>query len=780
MNQSSPSKKYCPVFYLFWDIHGTDILRFLFFIVVFAVPFLCKAGSISGVVKDSVTKETLIGATVYLEGTSLGAKTNTNGYYSISDIPKGKYTISVKSVSYQEFRQELNITTDDSRRLDFELTVGGTLAEEVVVEAFRDSDKSQITISKVNIPVEQIKQIRIGGESDVFRTLQLLPGVLTSSQISSGLFVRGGSPDQNLVLLDGSAVYNPSHLFGFISTFNSEAIKDVELIKGGFPAEYGGRMSSVLNITQKDGNQSEIDGMASIGAISSKLSLEGPLGNGSFFLGGRRTYFELIKAALDGNVDIEVPDFGFYDVNGKITQNFGDDDKVSISGFISNDRLEAADLGVSFALDVGNRLAAIRWTHIFEDNLFWDNNFSFSRYQTQFGGDNSGFDFLIRNRIEDFTLKSALEWFNSDKLTTKYGIEVNAYNFGYLQDFDGTVGDNDDEPANETENNQGELDLNIRDYNYSGYAQANYRPDELIFIQLGLRGSYWQTAEKVTLDPRFAIKYILTEDVSIKAATGIFHQNLKLATLPDFTFFDTWLPTDTTVGLSRAYHYILSLETMPIEGYNLNFDVYYKYLENLSELNTIQIERGTTTGDYFFQGNGQAYGFEVFFQKSVGDFSGWIGYALGFVEAEFDSVNFGTPFRPKWDRRHDLKLVGSYQLDESWDFGATFIFQSGQSYTGASSFWYSRLPGDIKGRPRTYPTQRWGLRLPPSHQLNLYASYGWDLFEDVPAKLILDIYNVYSRRDIWFRRFVEEENSIVSEDFLLLPILPTISFEVRF
>jgi hypothetical protein len=759
------------------------LLKFLTVSFIFFLSFFdTYAASISGIVRDSITKETIIGATVIVEGTKKGAKTNTNGYYSISDIEPGTYNIITQSISYDKDTIGITLKNDETLRLDIELSAGGSTTDEVLVEAFRDSDKDQITISKVNIPVEQVKKIRIGGESDVFRTIQLLPGVLTSSQISSGLFVRGGSPDQNLVLLDGSAVYNPTHLFGFISTFNSEAIKDVELLKGGFPAEYGGRMSSVLNITQKDGDRSETNGMASIGAISSKISLEGPLGNGSYFVGGRRTYFELVKAAIDGNVDINVPDFGFYDLNAKITQNITDSDKLSVSGFISNDRLEASDRGVDFALDVGNRLAALRYTRILENNMFWDNNLSYSRYQTQFGGDNSGFEFLIRNSIEDVTFKSALEWFESEQLTTKFGVETNFYNFGYLQDFDGTTGEDDDSQVEQdNENGQnGELDLNITDFNAAAYAQANYKPSELLFIQLGLRGGYWQQAEKVTLDPRFAVKYTLTENAALKFATGIFHQNLKLATLPDFTFFDTWLPTDTTVALSRAYHYILSLETSPVKGYNLNFDVYYKQLDNLSELNTIQLEQGTNTGDYFFQGRGEAYGAEIFLQKNMGDFTGWIGYGLGFVEAQFDSVNNGTPFRPKWDRRHDLKIVGSYRLSEAWDFGAQFIFQSGQSYTGANSFWYSRLPNDIKGQPRVFPTQRWGLRLPPTHQLNIYASYGFDLAKDIPAKVILDVFNVYNRRDVWFRRFDERGDAIVQEDFLLLPILPTISFEVRF
>ncbi|GAB5466202.1 MAG: TonB-dependent receptor [Candidatus Kapaibacteriales bacterium] len=752
-----------------------------FFIFISLFAFADSfSGSITGFVRDSVTRETVIGASVYIPSLEKGAVTNSNGYYSILGLPAGKYDVVTRSVSYAMDTVQVTIAEDEARRLDIELDVDGTTTDEIVVEATRDSDKSQIEISKVNIPVEQVKKIRIGGESDVFRTLQLLPGVLTSSQISSGLFVRGGSPDQNLVLLDGSTVYNPSHLFGFISTFNSDAIKDVELIKGGFPAEYGGRMSSVLNITQKDGNQSEVDGMASVGVISTKASVEGPLGNGSFFLGGRRTYFELVKAALGNSTDINIPDFGFYDLNGKITQNFGDKDKVSISGFISNDLLEAQDRGVQFGLEVGNRLGAARWTHIFDNNFFLETNLSYSKYETRFGGDNSGFEFLINNQIEDVTLRSGLEWQALENLTAKTGIEVTGYQFGYLQDFDGETEDNVGSTENQEEENFGELALSIRDYNYSGYLQANYQPTPLLFLQAGLRGSLWDAAETATIDPRLAVKYQLFEDVALKAAWGLFHQNLKLATLPDFTFFDTWLPSDTTVDISRATHYIFSIETTPFEGYALNFDVYYKYLENLSELNTIQIELGTNTADYFYQGIGEAYGFEVFFQKKYGQFSGWVGYALGFVEAEFDEINFGEPFRPKWDRRHDLKIVGNYTLDESWDFGATFIFQSGQSYTGASSFWYSRLPGDIKGLPRIFPTQRWGLRLPPSHQLNLYASYGFDLAEGWPAKIILDVFNVYNRSDVWFRRFVEEENSIVSEDFLLLPVLPTLSFEVRF
>ena len=355
--------------------------------------------ALSGYVKDSVTKETLIGATVYIKGTKFGAYTNKIGYYSISDIKPGTYTVTVSFLGYAKYSETIEFKSGESVRRDFEVPPGNIKTDEIQVFADRDPEKRQISISKINVPMEQIKQIRVGGETDVFRTLQYLPGVLTSSQISSGLFVRGGSPDQNLVLLDGSAVYNPTHLFGFISTFNSDAIKDVELIKGGFNAEYGGRLSAVLNITQKDGNRDRVSANGSIGAISSRLGLEGPIGNGSWFISGRRTYFELVKAFLPENPEEPIPDFNFYDINGKITQDFGDNDKISLSGFLSQDKLEFSSFGLSMLLEIGNRLASARWIHIFAEDLLLTTNLSYSNYYNNFAGDQSGYEFLIDNSV---------------------------------------------------------------------------------------------------------------------------------------------------------------------------------------------------------------------------------------------------------------------------------------------------------------------------------------------------------------------------------------------
>lgn len=739
-----------------------------------ASPPAAVNASISGYVRDKQSKETLVAATVFLKDSRYGTRTNKTGFYSLSDLPAGDYTVSVSFLGYERLELKISLKKGESVRKDFELKTSNITTDDVVVEAEREVDKRQISISNISIPVANIKQIRVGGESDVFRSLQFLPGVLTSSQISSGLFVRGGSPDQNLVLLDGSTVYNPTHLFGFISTFNTDAIKDVELIKGGFEAEYGGRMSAVLNITQKDGDRSRVGGIASIGAISSRAALEGPIGNGSWFIGGRRTYFELIKSLLETDPEDPIPDFNFYDLNGKITQDFGDNDKVSLSGFMSQDALDISTFGVTFGLEIGNRLAAMKWTHIFSSTLFATLNLSGSHYFNNFVGDQSGYQFLIENSVTDYSAKMSFEWFTSERITHKFGVEYNNYNFSYLQNFTG------DTDSTDVGSSAGTTNLDIIDNNWAFYGQVNYNPIELFSIQAGLRANYWDLRNVFLIDPRFAVRYQLFDNIALKGAWGIFSQNLRLATQPDFSFFDTWLPTDSTINPGRSMHYIFSIETKPYKNIDLNFDVYYKDFRNVSELNQTALSREKgTVSDVFYIGSAHSYGAEVFLQKKSGRLTGWVGYALGFIRSQFDSINGGREFRPKYDRLHDFKVVAQYNLNERWDLGASFTFQSGQSYTGATSRVQSFLPHQSFGRGKIVPSQRYGLRLPPSHQLNLNASYSFKTF-GFDSKAIIDIYNVYNRRDIWFRYYNISELETKVEDVRLIPILPTISYEIKF
>lgn len=727
---------------------------------------------LNGYVMDSKTKETLIGVSVFVKEAKKGAYTNKLGFFSITNIPPGKYTVEITYIGYDKKIITLDFKKGISIRQDFELNLSSVTTNEVFVEADRENEKREITISKVNIPIQQLKEIRIGGESDIFRSLQYLPGVLTSSQISSGLYIRGGSPDQNLVLVDGSTVYNPTHLFGFISTFNANAVKDVELIKGGFPAEYGGRLSSVLNITQKNGNHEEYEGMATLGLISSQLNVEGPLGNGSFFLGGRRTYLELIKAVYPEDPEFPLPDFNFYDINAKITQDLGKDDKLFLSGFMSADALVYKGFGATMNLDIGNMLFGLRWTHIFNDNLFSSLNISGSNYINNFNGDQTGYTFIINNSITDYTVKGSLEWFASDALTAKFGFESSYYTFDFLQDFTG------DTTSNTIDSLDVSTDMTVNQWTHSIFGQLNYHFNEVISSQIGLRVNYWDLSNQTLIHPRLALRYQINENYSIKLAWGLFDQNLRLATQPDFSFFDTWLPTDNTVPASYSEHYIATLETIPYEGIKLNFDVYYKKMNNINELNRTAL-KAKVVSDIFFVGNGESYGAEVFIQKSYGKLTGWLGYALGYIYSEFEELNNGNRFRPKYDRRHDLKIVTQYNLNDSWDFGAVFTFQSGQSYTGATSRFQSRLPEQNYGRSKIINSQLYGLRLPPSHQLNINGSYKFRTFGK-ESRLILDIYNVYNRRDIWFRYYNTREEKTTVEDVKLLPIIPTISYEIKF
>lgn len=730
---------------------------------------------VSGFVYDKETREPLPGATVLLEGTKIGTLTNKLGFFVLNNIPQGKYKLIISFIGYERYIEQINIEKKYSIRRNFYLTSKAVATEAIAIEAEREIERREITVSKINVPVPQISKIRIGGESDLFRSLQYLPGILTSSQISSGLFIRGGSPDQNLVLLDNMTVYNPTHIFGFISAFNTDAIKDVELIKGGFPAEFGGRISSVLNVTQKEGNRSKIKGGAGIGLISSKALLEGPFLNGSWFIGARRTYVDLIKPLIPVNPSTPIPDFWFYDVNAKITQDLGPNNKVSLSGFQSQDLLRYDGFGVDFDISIRNQATSVRFINILSEYIFTSTSLNYNYYLNQFTGTVGDAVFTVRNLIKDLNLKNNFDWYLSHAFTLKFGYELSKFNFLYKQNLSGTETDTADKkgvtPA-------GILDITEQDYNHSLFAQANYNITDLVSVQFGLRANYWKLKGLISFDPRVAFRYRFNEMISAKFALGFYHQNIRLTNLPDFSFFDTWLPTDSTVPAISSMHYILSLETEPIKGIDLNFDLYYKTLNNITELNFNVLDIKNVR-DVFYIGNGRAYGAEIFAQKKIGKFVGWVGYALGFISARFDSLNFGQEFRPKYDRRHDFKIVLQYLLNQQWEFSAIFLFQSGQSYTGATSILLSRLPGQNVGKGKILPSQRYGLRLPPSHQLNLSVIYSFKTF-GLDSKLILDIYNIYNHRDIWFRYYNTREPLPKVEDVKLLPIIPTIYYEIKF
>ncbi len=742
---------------------------FLLQFPIYADPAL---GTLSGYVKDKATGETLIGASIHIKGTKFGTITNKSGFFSLTNVPPNEYTFEISYLGYDKLEKKIKVHLGENIRINFELNSSSVRGNEIIVSAEKEVEKRQISISKVDIPVQELKSIKIGGEADVFRTLQYLPGVLTSSQISSGLYIRGGSPDQNLILLDGSPVYNPTHLFGFFSTFNTDAVKDVELIKGGFNAEFGGRLSSVLEITQKDGNRNNVDGNAAIGLISSRFSLEGPIGKGSWFISARRSYLDLIEKIIPQDPQSPLPSFSFYDVNAKLTQNITEDDILTLSGFLTHDAFDYGSQGIVFGLNVGNQLAALKLTHIFNPQLFGYLNASFTRYASGFSGDEQDYIVSYGNSIQDITLKGDVEWFATDKLTAKFGFQSTKRNFTIEQNFSGTT------DTTSAATDAAYTKINVDDWNHALYSQMNYQIDDLTSLQAGIRADYWNLKKQTTLDPRLAIRYQLFDNVAVKFAWGIYHQNLRLMTNQNFSFFDTWLPSDSTVPISKSNHYILSFESEPEPGYNLNVDLYYKTLNGISELNTTALN-GKTVSDIFYIGNGYSYGAEIFIQKKVGQLTGWVGYAYGYIISQFPELNYGKEFHPKYDRRHDFKVVLNYEINQTWSITSSFLFQSGQPYTGATSRVRIGLDGENYGSNKTINSDLYGLRLPPSNQLNLTINYNFKSF-NLPSVLSLDIYNVYNHRDIWFRYYKTTDDITTVQDVKLLPIIPSISYEIKF
>ena len=752
-------------------------ILFILFLLLFRIDTLSAAISIGGTIADKSSGEPLIGATIMLQGTKLGAKTNKTGFYSIQNVPVGEYTIIARYLGYTQSSQKVSVKANTKNlRINIALTPDAIATEGVQVVAEREVEQREITISKVNVPVAQIKDIRVGGESDLFRSLQFLPGVLTSSQVSSGLYVRGGSPDQNLVLLDGATIYNPSHLFGFYSTFNTNAIKDVEFIKGGFDAEYGGRLSSVLNVTQKDGNRNKICGDVNIGLIATQGDIEIPFLNGSIFLSGRRTYLDLMKPIFKLFTDQPLPDFYFYDINAKVTQNISDNDKISISGFYGNDILNFSGFSTGMLMEVGNKLLAGRWTHIFNNNFFSNVVLNYSKYRNSFRGGQADYNFVLDNSIEDMTAKVHFEYLLGEESAFKFGAEASKINFDFLMNFTGDT-------AQTTQGDDGQINLFMPDWNYSVFAQTKFNIIDYLSFQGGLRAYFFYLNNNFKFDPRLALRYMVTGNVALKAAWGIYHQSLRIAGIPNFSIVDAWLPSDTSVNVSKSTHYIISVETKPIEGFDINFDVYYRDMKDIGELNQIAMAIGLggteKVTDVLFIGDAYSYGAEVFVQKTTGRLTGWLGYGFGKIYARFDSINQGHSFHPKYDRTHDFKVVAQYKLFQKWEIGGTFTFQTGQSYTAATGRGNVLLPDQVQGASKVTMSNLYGFRLPNSHQLNLYVAHTFSMFSK-EARVVLDVYNVYNRRDILMRVYNTRQSETIVEDVRLLPIIPSLSLEVKF
>ncbi|CAN5347793.1 TonB-dependent receptor [soil metagenome] len=752
-----------------------SILLFITALLLIPLALIAQErASVNGYITDSQTGETLIAANVAVRDLNRGTSTNTSGYFSITNLPPGTYTIVASYIGYRQFEQELELSSGETTRLNIEMTPEGMELETVVVESEFEREESR-NIGTAQISTTLIKNLPPVLEPDVFRSIQLLPGVKAASDFSSGLYVRGGSPDQTLILLDETTVYNPSHFFGFFSTFNPDAVKDVRLYKGGYPATYGGRLGSVLTVFNKDGNRNETRGSVSLGLLASRISAEGPTGSGSWMLAVRRSTLEPLLAVLQRTTD-NVPDsFYFYDVNGKLNVDATENDRLSLAFYAGNDdvRFPFGD-DATIGLNYGNQTVSAQWRRILSDRLFLKNTVTGSRYYNRPQFEIAGTAFERKNDVNDVSIKSDIEYLPDDEHTISAGIWAGNLRLIFSESFDGA----------ETFSNR------IQSRYASVYLQDRWQPDDSWIITGGVRLNSFSEGEYIRLAPRLSTEFRPNSTIRLQAAYGRYYQFLTLISNEAFSGFDLWLTTDRGVPPAYGDQFVLGAKTIPFEGYGFDVELYYRTMRDLFELDPFTSDAaGLNYPDLFRFGEGYAYGAEFFFEKQTGNLAGFAGYTFGITRRKFPGFNTtilspdSTPrfYPPKYDRLHDMNVVLSYRLGNRWSTNAVFSYATGQAYTeplGRTEF--SNVPwGNLRRESFTVGRLN-ASRLPSYHRLDLSFSRQGNFFGMGDAEWQFQLINVYSRRNIWFYTFDFDENPVERNEVTLLPILPSVSYTVNF
>ncbi len=745
-------------------------------LLLFLTPIcvIAQNASINGYVTDKSSGETLISANVALLENNRGTSTNTLGYYSITNVAPGTYTIAGSYIGFRLFKKTITLSANQTLRLDIELEPNIVSSDEIVVTSDRIKDE-QKNIGTAEINTELINSLPKVFEADVFRSVQLLPGVKAASDFSSGLYIRGGSPDQTLILLDRNTVYNPSHFFGFFSTFNPDAIKDVRLYKGGYPAEYGGRLSSVLTIYNKDGNRNRMEGTATVGMLASRVSIEGPYKKGSWMFSARRSTLEPILAALRSTSDNIPSSFYFLDFNGKVNYDASKDDKLSLAFYSGQDKVNFPfSDDAEFKLNYGNRTLSGNWTHIFNEKLFSNFVLTGSQYFNYPKIELGGTPIERRNNIYDYSIKSDLEYLPNEKHDLSIGIWAGTLTIRLNDRFD-------NEPS-----------FSSRSHSRYGsvYISDTWRPSDKWKIVSGLRTSYLSDGDYFRIEPRLSFEYKPIDRIRLQAAYGRYNQYLTLITNEAFSGFDVWLTADDGVKPSFGDQFIIGTKTVPFIGYGFDVEVYYRTMKDIFELDPfIQDVSGLDYPDLFRVGDGDAYGAEFFFEKRAGRLTGFIGYTFAYTWKKFNDYNndisnpegTGRKYPPKYDRRNDLNLVLSYKLSNRWKSTVSFNYATGQAYTEVLGQYSVNNTPWANDELNTFTVGKINAsRLPPYHRMDVSFSRMGTFFGLGEAEWQFQIINVYSRRNIWFYNFDFDENPVERTEVPLLPLLPTISYTVNF
>ncbi len=755
---------------------------------------------ISGFVRDASSGESLSSANLVFRGArNYNIATNAYGYYSIS-VPDGNYQIEVSHVGYRT--QETTFTVLRDTIASFALQSLGQL-DEVLIRTDRTEDQLRSPLMGLSrVAISELKQVPVlFGEADLLKTIQLLPGVMSGGEGSSQFFVRGGMGDQNLILLDGATVFNASHLFGFFSTFNSDAIKDVDLHKGGMPAQYGGRLASVLDIRMIEGNNKQFHGEGGLGLIASRLKLEGPLirDRSSFMLSGRRTYADLFLK-LSGDPDINQSQLYFYDLNLKANYQIDARNSVFLSGYFGEDRLGYSDL---FKFGWGNATASLRWNHILHNRLFSNSTFVYSDYDYQVDIINENVDFVIASSIRNINFKQDFHHYTGPGSTLRFGADLR---FQVIQPTQIEAEENSEINSLPIEKRRGsELAAYVsHEWNPTSFFSMNYGLRLTNFLLFGPGTFYDYSALEssvaaspvdppaqyygkgalvqyyLALEPRISLNLRLGPNSSIKSAynrnSQMIHQlSNTTSSLPT----DAWVMSSNNIKpqiadqLSLGYY-----RNLGNNRYEASVEAYYKDMKHqIDYRDAADLQANTHLESELVYGTGRAYGLEWYLKKNSGRWNGWISYTLSKSERRFEQINQGSWFNARQDRTHDLSAVLIYELGRNWTLSGTFVYATGNAVSLPSGKY------EVQGETFYYYTERNGYRMPEYHRLDLAATYERPAGKYFSSSWSIGIFNAYNRKNAYIIDFRQNEQLPRQTDIYRIALfgaIPSVTWNFKF
>lgn len=767
--------------------------------------------TISGYITETGSKENLPGVNIYVPKLKSGTTTNTYGFYSLT-LPGDSVELVISYVGYKT--QLIKFYLNANTPLDISLENSTQLQEVVVSDTKTEHISDDVQMSKIDIPIEQIKNLpALLGEKDVMKVIQLLPGVQKGSEGSSGIYVRGGGPDQNLIILDDATVYNANHLFGFFSLFNGDALKSVELTKGGFPARYGGRLSSVIDMQMKDGNKEKIRGEAGIGLIASRLTLEGPIkkNKASFLFSARRTYLDLLALRLQSDPESPKAGYFFYDLNTKLNYVIDYKNKLYLSGYFGKDKFyireskEEAAKGTKSrgGIDWGNATATLRWNHLINEKLFSNVSLIFTNFLFNIGFENStktdSYKFRYFSGIRDYSVKTDFDYYPNSKHSVKTGIYATYHHFRP----DALAFKQSNQGSTAPEQNLNSV-TRIDTYETAVYVEDDFKMSTKWRTNAGLRFSNFNVRNQsyFNLEPRVSLKYAISPDLSAKVSYATMNQYIHLLSTSGIGLpSDLWVPATDRVKPQQSQQLAAGIaKDLRIKeaDYQFSLEGYYKksnniigYKEGASFLNVAFDDdsngnRKFTYEDIVTSGKAESYGAEVFLQKKTGRFTGWIGYTLSWTWLTFDALNFGKRFPARYDRRHDISLTATYKINDRITLSGVWVYGTGNAVTLPLSIYnldymsesYNNTPN---GKPVYDYSNKNSFRMAAYHRLDLGIQFHKQrkkyerIFE-------VGVYNAYSRKNPFYytAQYDVKTKTTKLKQVSLFPIVPSVTWTFKF